>query len=385
MKSRAKVSVLVPIYNVEDFLSECLDSLVNQTLKDIEIVCINDGSKDKSLNIIKEYAKNDKRIVIIDKKNTGYGDSMNQGLDKATGEYVGIVEPDDFIDRDAFEKMYKLAKRHNLDVVKSNFYEYFTKKKRDVAKSNMFLPEEENVVLNPREHRHVFYEQPSIWSAIYNLDFLNKNDIRFLPSPGASYQDAGFNFKVWASASRVMMLNRAFLHYRQDNPNSSVKSDGKVYAVKDEYDEVERWLKNRGIYNEYGAILAGMRFSSYIWNMRRLTRETAKEFSKTIKEDFARLKKEGLLERNKLDNEAYSLVNQLPIKHPDLYLNIRPLYESRNKTLKFGSNFIKKISPMYRQQERAMKKLDELTFTTDEIMRKIDDYEVEEGEDKNEN
>ena len=119
--------------------------------------------------------------------------------------------------------------------------------------------------------------------------------------------------------------------------------------------------------------------------MRRLTRETAKEFSKTIKEDFARLKKEGLLERNKLDNEAYSLVNQLPIKHPDLYLNIRPLYESRNKTLKFGSNFIKKISPMYRQQERAMKKLDELTFTTDEIMRKIDDYEVEEGEDKNEN
>ena len=375
MKSRAKVSVLVPIYNVEDFLSECLDSLVNQTLKDIEIVCINDGSKDKSLNIIKEYAKNDKRIVIIDKKNTGYGDSMNQGLDKATGEYVGIVESDDFIDRDAFEKMYKLAKRHNLDVVKSNFYEYFTKKKRDVAKSNMFLPEEENVVLNPREHRHVFYEQPSIWSAIYNLDFLNKNDIRFLPSPGASYQDAGFNFKVWASASRVMMLNRAFLHYRQDNPNSSVKSDGKVYAVKEEYDEVERWLKERGLYDEYGTTLVGMRFSSYIWNMRRLTRKTAKEFSKTIRNDLKRLKDEGIIDDSRLDEISKYNIRQLSISYPTLYLNVRPFYESRNKVKGGISRTMKTLLPKYKQRLHTIDLINELINTEEDLERKIDRLE----------
>ena len=92
MSNGVKVSVLVPIYNVEEFLPECLDSLVNQTLREIEIICINDGSKDDSLKILKEYASKDKRIKIIDKKNTGYGDSMNQGLKKATGEYVGIVE-----------------------------------------------------------------------------------------------------------------------------------------------------------------------------------------------------------------------------------------------------------------------------------------------------
>ena len=97
MKSRVKVSVLVPIYNVEDFLADCLESLVNQTLKEIEIICINDGSKDRSLEIIKEYAAKDERIVIINKENTGYGDSMNRGLKKAVGEYVGIVEPDDFL------------------------------------------------------------------------------------------------------------------------------------------------------------------------------------------------------------------------------------------------------------------------------------------------
>lgn len=375
MSSGVKVSVLVPIYNVETFLPECLDSLVKQTLKEIEIICINDGSTDDSPKIIKKYAKADERIKIIDKKNSGYGDSMNQGLKKAIGEYIGIVESDDFIDLDAFEKMYKLAKKYDLDVVKTNFYEYVTKKKRDVAKSNMFLPDEENVVLDTRERRHVFYEQPSIWSAIYRRKFLNENGIKFLPSPGASYQDAGFNFKVWAAAKRVMMLNRAFLHYRQDNPNSSVKSDGKVYAVKDEYDEVERWLKERELYEEYGPTLVGMRFSSYIWNMRRLTRKTAKEFVKTIKKDTARLKEEGMLDDEKLDDVSRYNVKQLSISHPMLYLNTRPLYESRSKIKRGISKTLKTVLPKYRQRLDTIDLINELINTEEDLERKIDRLE----------
>ena len=113
-----KISVLVPIYNVEKYLPECLDSLISQTLKDIEIICINDGSTDSSLQIIKRYAKKDSRIIVINKKNSGYGDSMNQGLAKATGEYIAIVESDDYIDEDAWENLYKLAKKHNADIVR---------------------------------------------------------------------------------------------------------------------------------------------------------------------------------------------------------------------------------------------------------------------------
>ena len=97
---RLKVSILVPVYNTERFLAECLDSLVGQTLKEIEIICINDGSTDGSLGILQRYAKDDKRIRILNKKNTGYGDSMNVGLSEATGEYIGIVEPDDFVEFD---------------------------------------------------------------------------------------------------------------------------------------------------------------------------------------------------------------------------------------------------------------------------------------------
>ena len=93
-----KVSILVPCYNVEKYLKQCLDSIVNQTLQDIEIICINDGSTDSTLDIIKQYAKNDDRFVVIDKQNEGYGKSMNRGLDAATGEYIGIVESDDWIE-----------------------------------------------------------------------------------------------------------------------------------------------------------------------------------------------------------------------------------------------------------------------------------------------
>ncbi|MBR0372396.1 glycosyltransferase [Candidatus Saccharibacteria bacterium] len=375
MSSRVKVSVLVPIYNVEDYLPECLDSLVNQTLKEIEIICINDGSTDSSPEIIKSYMKKDKRVKIIDKKNSGYGDSMNQGLKKATGEYVGIVESDDFIELDGFEKLYGIAKKNDVEVVKSNFYEYFTEKHKDGGKSDMFLPNEVNKVIDPREHRHVFYEQPSIWSAIYRNDFLKKNDITFLPSPGASYQDAGFNFKVWASVRRAYFTDEAFLHYRQDNPNSSVKSDGKVYCVKDEYDEVERYLKERGLLEEYGHTLATVRLSSYIWNMKRLTRKTAKEFGKTIKKDYERIKKDGFLDEKKLDGVGLGNAKNLAIKYPNLYVNIRPLHEARNKTRSFASKTVRKIFPGYRQRINTINMVKNLQTTQKEIEDKVEKLE----------
>ena len=122
-----KVSVIIPIFNVERYLSQCLDSVVNQTLKEIEIICVNDGSTDKSLDIIKEYASKDSRIVIIDKKNSGYGHSMNCGMDIAKGEYIGIIESDDYAELQMFEKLYNLANKKNLDVVKSGFFYYWTK------------------------------------------------------------------------------------------------------------------------------------------------------------------------------------------------------------------------------------------------------------------
>ena len=123
----AKVSIVIPIYNVEKYLRECLDSVIGQTLQDIEIICVNDGSKDSSLAIMQEYAERDERVKIIDKPNSGYGNSMNRGFDMATGEYIGIVESDDYADANMFETLYRVAKEENADVVKGGFYYFFSK------------------------------------------------------------------------------------------------------------------------------------------------------------------------------------------------------------------------------------------------------------------
>ena len=109
-----KVSIILPIYNVSQYLRECLDSVIGQTLQDIEILCVNDGSTDDSLDIIREYAARDPRIVVITGPNGGYGKAMNKGLDRATGEYIGIVEPDDYVVPEMFGELYSVAKEHDL-------------------------------------------------------------------------------------------------------------------------------------------------------------------------------------------------------------------------------------------------------------------------------
>lgn len=116
-----KVSIVVPICNVEKYLDECLTSIANQTLKEIEIICVDDGSKDNSLKIAKRWQKKDKRFIVITKKNSGYGNTMNVGIDNAHGEYLGIVESDDYVDKHMFEVLYTVAKSNDLDVVKSDY------------------------------------------------------------------------------------------------------------------------------------------------------------------------------------------------------------------------------------------------------------------------
>lgn len=192
----AKVSIIVPTYNVEMYLEECMESIQRQTLKDIEVICVNDGSTDNSLQILQKYAKDDDRIVIIDKENGGYGIGMNVGLERATGEYIGIVEPDDYVKLDMYEDLYKVASEHDLDFVKADFYRFST----NDATQDMHLVynhldktgEYYNQVLNPNETPLLTSFIMNTWSGIYKREFLKKYNIRHHETPGASFQDNGF-------------------------------------------------------------------------------------------------------------------------------------------------------------------------------------------------
>ncbi|MDR3364541.1 MAG: glycosyltransferase [Clostridiales Family XIII bacterium] len=298
-----KISILIPIFNVEKYLRECIDSVVGQTLKDIEIICINDGSTDGSLDIIKEYAAADGRIRIIDKENSGYGDSMNQALKAAAGEFVGIVESDDYAEPEMFEELYAAAKKHDVPVVKSGFYQYFTKKSGGAENKRFpfFEPDEANSIINTQKDCRIFMKQPTIWSAIYRKSFLDGNDISFLPTPGASYQDAGFNFKVFVSTDRAYFLDKAFLHYRMDNEGSSVNSKAKQLCICDEYREIERFLRERGVLDQFAQVEQWVKYAGYRWNWERLAPDLVEGFIRVASEEYRNAQTAGWIDFSRFD------------------------------------------------------------------------------------
>lgn len=291
-----KVSIVVPIYNVERYLRQCLDSIANQTLEDIEVICVNDGSKDSSLEIIMEYVNKDPRFKVIDKPNSGYGNSMNRGFDMAEGEYIGIVESDDYAEPDMFEKLYNCAKENDLDACKSGFFFYYSvpEEKNIPSKiasyimcKDVFCPTDDFKSL--REQIEFFNIKPTIWSAIYKKEFVRENNIRFNETPGASFQDTSFNFKVWALAKRVKLLEECFLHYRQDNESSSINSASKVFCVCDEYREIEAFLEQHPDKKaKLDIVKNALKYNTYIWNYERLSEEKALEFLLVASEEFKR-------------------------------------------------------------------------------------------------
>ena len=133
-----KISIIVPVYNVENYLKQCMDSLLNQTFSDFELICINDGSTDSCLSILEDYAGRDARIRLISKENEGYGKTMNRGLAEARAPYVGIVESDDFAKPEMFERLYAAMAERPVDLVKCNFYKYTTEDGEDIDYSHEY-------------------------------------------------------------------------------------------------------------------------------------------------------------------------------------------------------------------------------------------------------
>lgn len=314
MLKNPKVSILVPICNVERYLRECLNSLVNQTLREIEIICINDGSTDSSLSIIREYERRDERIVVIDKPNSGYGDSMNKGIELARGEYIGIVESDDFASLNMFEMLYKEAAKNDLDVVRSNYYAHRTGEDSscDYLVENLAACGSYDKVFHPIDNPRVFMCQPAIWTSIYKKSMIDKDEVRFLPTPGASFQDTAFYFKAFYAAGRVKLLKDGYLHYRIDNASSSVKNQNKLFCVCDEYAEV--WDYAKRDHDKFQIIkywIPRQQYEGYLWNLNRLAPELQQRFYPRYVEEFSKIKAAGLIDSDRFDSRTLARLNRM--------------------------------------------------------------------------
>lgn len=330
------VSLLVPIFNVERYLRECLDSARAQTLDDIEVICINDGSTDGSRAIIQEYLDADPRFRVIDKANSGYGASMNMGLEAARGEYVAILESDDFFEPDALEKLVFAARKFNVPVAKANFWFYWSTPEEKNELFEIISSEMADRVVDLEKEWDIFYLKPSIWSAVYRRDFLNGNNIRFLETPGASFQDTSFNFKVWACAEKAAFLQEAVIHYRQDNESSSVNSPSKVFCVCEEYGEMARFVSSMPKRNYLIPILERMKYDTYLWNYGRLTEPLRREFIVEASKEFS-----ADAEAGKVD---YSYFDSRKRHNLELILEDPLFFHAQREASKEGSRLRKMLT-----------------------------------------
>lgn len=281
-QSNPKVSVLVPVFNNAEYLHECINSILNQTLRDIEIIIINDGSTDmQAVDILNSFARTDSRIRLIHKKNTGYGHSMNCGLLSAKGEYIGIVESDDYIISKMYENLYFNSNMGEIDIVKSNpsfFYgngdeRRFTK--IHLCKSNG------NSLFSAKDNYAYFRAIPLNPIGIFKKSFLKKENIFFSETPGASFQDIGFYFKTSISAKKIKLVDKQYYMVRRDNENSSVFAKDKFEYTVFEYDQLYNFLEqDKARKAEFVALYNLRKFFSYKFTYERIASEYREAFKK---------------------------------------------------------------------------------------------------------
>lgn len=199
----------------------CIESLKKSDCgAEAEFICVNDGSTDASPQALDAWSAEDSRVRVLHQCNQGYGKAMNAGLDAARGEYIAIVEPDDWVEPDMFSVLLRLAEQSGADIVKAAHIEESANGSRVDTRFSQW---EEGKVCKPEDLPDFLYGAPSIWAAIYRRTMLQAHEVRFSETPGASFQDLGFFMRTWAAASGIATTPRGLYHYRMDNPNSSTR------------------------------------------------------------------------------------------------------------------------------------------------------------------
>lgn len=225
-KMKVKLSVIIPVYNVEDYLKQCLESVINQTLKEIEIICVNDGSTDNSKQILEDYANKDKRIKIINKKNAGLGAARNTGMEYAKGEYIGFVDSDDWVDKNAFKKLYENAKSNNSDIVICPIKLINEKNGEEIQDPyyhlECFSSEFDIIVFDYKKTKNFLLDiAVNAYNKIYKNKFIKDLQVKF--PEGLLFEDIPFFYQTYLNAKRISLI-RDFLIFHRINRESSITS-----------------------------------------------------------------------------------------------------------------------------------------------------------------
>lgn len=234
-----KVSVIVPIYNVEKYLEKCINSLLSQTLEDIQIILVNDGSKDNSGNIAKEYEKNNKdRVIYVEKENGGLSDARNYGLKYATGDFIAFLDSDDYIEKNAYEEMYNKAIEENADYVECDFIWEFPNKIR-VDKQYPYKNKKEMLS----------FVRVVAWNKLIKRQLIIDNNLEF--PKGLRYEDVEFTYKLIPFINKFAYVDKPFIHYVQREGSIANVQNERTAEIFTVLDNVIEFYKKNNIYEEY--------------------------------------------------------------------------------------------------------------------------------------
>ena len=234
-----KVSIIVPAYNVENYIEKCLESLVNQTLKEIEIIIVNDGSTDGTKQKIEKFLlAYPEKIKYLEKINGGLSSARNYGIPSATGKYIGFVDSDDYVELDMYEKMYEKAEREQADLVECDFiWEYPNKQKVDTGK------------IYHSKKDALMYARVVAWNKLIKRETLEKANIQF--PKGLRYEDTEFFYKLLPSLNKIGFIKTPMVHYVQRSNSIANTQNERVKEIFEIWENIIKFYKEKNLFEEY--------------------------------------------------------------------------------------------------------------------------------------
>lgn len=344
-----KLSIVVPSRNMEQFIGKCIDSLISQSMKDIEIICVDAFSTDRTRKIIQSYMKRDSRISLLDDNlgSSGYADNL--GFELAKGDYVAIVESDDYIKENMMEVLYNKAVENNLDYIKADFDMFIEvngtmltiEHIQSLKKLGIF-----DKVISPSDYPELLELDGYMWKGIYKKEFIKKNAIKLNETKGAAYQDNGFLHQTICQANQVMYIKEGFYQYRRDNENSSDYNPKGLKMMLDEYKFIEKFMSNnfekvKRFYNYFylkmfhqfkGQFEKSVRFGNYNSELKIIIQEYKELLNKGLTEGYIRQEEFG--------SELTEFL--IFFNDDEFYFNhLKKLYEAQDRCY---SDFIKRVA-----------------------------------------
>ena len=325
------ISIIIPVYNVEPYLRQCLDSVANQTMRDIQIICVNDGSTDGSVDILEEYAAMDSRFVVVHQNNSGAGTARNTGLRHATGKYAYFADPDDWIELDLCEKLVDKLEETLADAV---YIKMINTQGKQVHDFDHNLP---NIRVEPQEKRDLLLHFSATFLKMWKTSFLTENEIWFSEGKRPN-NDVFQNWKGAVLANRIAILDERLYHHRLREGSYQHTFDSSHYVIIDTWQKIGDMLRQVDLMSEYYPIYTLKKLNSWfrVYNLldRRYRREFLIRIQNHLTEDDYRFVREDLSqqEHKKLRNFYLKYMAGTPIDK--MRFHLKQLLKDTEKILK---------------------------------------------------